>query len=74
MQNSGYNPRPVGLGPKIPNATSNPDLNQADSNRTKSLGTQEHEGTVDRTPYKDVPNPIANLPKEGNVAKNAPLR
>jgi len=71
---NGYNPQPVGFGPKIPNVTSNPDLNLPDSNREKGQGTKEHEGTVDRTPYKEVPNPIANLPKEGNVAKNAPLR
>ena len=71
---AGYNPKPVGMGPKVPNATPSVDMNQSDSNRTKGKGSNEHEGTVDRTPYKDVPNPISNLPKEGNVTKNPSLR
>lgn len=72
--NAGYNPRPVGFGTKVPNATPSEDLNIPDSNREKGQGSGVHLGTVDRTPYKDVPNPISNLPKEGNVAPNAPLR
>jgi len=70
-----YNPKPISIGTKVPQATPTPDLNQADSCRLKGKGSPgEHEGTVDRKPYDSVPNPVGSVPKNPNVTNNPTLR